>query len=476
MSSYTRSTAGQRAEREAIIKMKQNKINKLVNTITQANNKNYCLDDIIYALERHVQRVGMLSPTHQPTSNKIKSKNNTNNSQHDQSYVVIRVDNEIEFKILRQDKIKYMDQLNSNTTTTKEATEQNTRHKCYCPVALKNKFAPLMSIGDKVTGTKQTTKQSNQITSNKQTQQNKVNKQTNKTKINNDAKVQNKVKWIELTLRGERGGLSELRLSQIQHRIKQQYEQNKVKQYRITKGTLHFKVRDDLVHKLQDFSFGKHHLKVEVKRSPAKKLGGGSKGLTSIPYGETSESFISKIKDSNKEIIESASQLTEIKGGKIVKMDQIIINFKTAEMPINITGSCSFVTPTMLKTLKCGKCQMPGHKTKHCRGEVACPRCAGLHSLAQCTTGHIQCANCAGSHWANFKKCPMFMNYVGKIKENNNNIYSKYLTRLNAIKEQQKQNIKDFEDSLPQVLVLHDVLVGNGKIGVINDDNVKVLV
>ncbi|KAF8338833.1 uncharacterized protein EI90DRAFT_2895355, partial [Cantharellus anzutake] len=68
---------------------------------------------------------------------------------------------------------------------------------------------------------------------------------------------------------------------------------------------------------------------------------------------------------------------------------------------------------------QCHKCQRPGHTAARCTAPLACPRCAGPHSLSSCicpnnpacpdrescTHVHVKCTLCKGDHLATDPAC-----------------------------------------------------------------------
>jgi len=81
---------------------------------------------------------------------------------------------------------------------------------------------------------------------------------------------------------------------------------------------------------------------------------------------------------------------------------------------------------------RCYNCSKFNHRTQECRKEGTCPRCAGPHTLKECTedsTTH-NCINCANynkynptktindAHSSLDKKCPSWQAAIAKIKMN----------------------------------------------------------
>ena len=70
--------------------------------------------------------------------------------------------------------------------------------------------------------------------------------------------------------------------------------------------------------------------------------------------------------------------------------------------------ACSWIARS--KERRCFNCQSRGaHSAKDCRRQSVCPRCAGAHLLANCSSNVLKCAACSGTHAVWSEKCPVFV-------------------------------------------------------------------
>ena len=77
--------------------------------------------------------------------------------------------------------------------------------------------------------------------------------------------------------------------------------------------------------------------------------------------------------------------------------------------------------------LQCFKCQGFGHKSGECREEQICVKCSQNHRIQQCPNEDMKCVNCFNGnlqeteHWANYVKCPKYVEQVAKIRNRTDN-------------------------------------------------------
>lgn len=70
-----------------------------------------------------------------------------------------------------------------------------------------------------------------------------------------------------------------------------------------------------------------------------------------------------------------------------------------------------------IQILRCYRCQKFGHPIAKCPGVQKCPKCAGEHSLKDCSSDNEMCANCIedeeqdATHRADSSSCPCFKTY-----------------------------------------------------------------
>ena len=103
-----------------------------------------------------------------------------------------------------------------------------------------------------------------------------------------------------------------------------------------------------------------------------------------------------------------------------------IMTFERVELPLSIkVGYLNVkVTEYIPSPLRCFKCQRYGHGSSRCNREERCSRCAGHHSVDQCTASALCCANCSenSDHAASDKMCPVYIKeqQVQKIRHTEN--------------------------------------------------------
>ena len=85
-----------------------------------------------------------------------------------------------------------------------------------------------------------------------------------------------------------------------------------------------------------------------------------------------------------------------------------------------------------VKVVRCFKCSKYGHQAQVCKGEEACPRCAGKHKLQECSApeGELKCVNCMThnkhnpnnrvdeNHSSMNKDCNSLHNLIRRYKQN----------------------------------------------------------
>ncbi|VEN42150.1 unnamed protein product [Callosobruchus maculatus] len=84
-----------------------------------------------------------------------------------------------------------------------------------------------------------------------------------------------------------------------------------------------------------------------------------------------------------------------------------------------------------VRVKRCFKCCGLGHLDKDCTAQVCCPKCCGDHKLKECKSDCIKCSNCTNynksfkqnvptDHKATSFDCPLYKNYLDKLKQNIN--------------------------------------------------------
>ena len=70
------------------------------------------------------------------------------------------------------------------------------------------------------------------------------------------------------------------------------------------------------------------------------------------------------------------------------------------------------------RPVRCFKCQRFGHILSNCRGDPACVKCKGNHSMTDCPDDtSCSCVNCGGDHMSSDPKCPVFLQLVEKLNQ-----------------------------------------------------------
>ena len=96
----------------------------------------------------------------------------------------------------------------------------------------------------------------------------------------------------------------------------------------------------------------------------------------------------------------------------IINSLAVKVTFEEINLPTTVKcGYFSFkVRPYVYNPTQCFKCQRLWHTAASCKGRERCLKCAGEHSISNCSSTITKCANCLGSHRANSKEC-------GRIRE-----------------------------------------------------------
>ena len=90
-----------------------------------------------------------------------------------------------------------------------------------------------------------------------------------------------------------------------------------------------------------------------------------------------------------------------------------IMTFEATELPrsIKIGYINARVGVYVPNPLRCFKCQKYGHGSNRCTGKEICSKCAGEHSVENCTSDIFCCANCTtdNDHTASDRACPVYI-------------------------------------------------------------------
>lgn len=95
------------------------------------------------------------------------------------------------------------------------------------------------------------------------------------------------------------------------------------------------------------------------------------------------------------------------------------------------------VQPYTPRPLQCHLCHRIGHVAGSCLNAACCPKCAGQHTEANCTSPTPKCINCSKPHMASSLSCPRLQREreICKAKERGRLTFAEAAKEVNAMKE-----------------------------------------
>lgn len=100
--------------------------------------------------------------------------------------------------------------------------------------------------------------------------------------------------------------------------------------------------------------------------------------------------------------------------GKEIKTKHVVLTFDRSSLPQAINAALFIrcqVSPYVLNTRRCFKCERYEHDTNPCRGSLACGKWAQHgHPTKSCTINTFKCSNCENPHPAYSRSSEVFKN------------------------------------------------------------------
>lgn len=98
-----------------------------------------------------------------------------------------------------------------------------------------------------------------------------------------------------------------------------------------------------------------------------------------------------------------------------------IVKFKQTKYLCNCVIKIERFKPNTSLGTQCYRCQYFGHASKNCNLPERCVKCIGTHATKDCPKKErispAQCCNCKEHHPANFRQCPVRVNYLQRLHQ-----------------------------------------------------------
>jgi hypothetical protein len=135
-------------------------------------------------------------------------------------------------------------------------------------------------------------------------------------------------------------------------------------------------------------------------------------------------------------------RLLKREGENLSPTETVIFGLDSDSLPSHVYIGCvsKRVNTYIARPMRCGKCQIFGHRTHQCYAKEKCARCSGSHKYIDCPNINApKCVNCKGEHSAGDHECPKYK----EVQETLKIVATEKMSYANALK--QVKEIKKFD-------------------------------